>query len=54
MLSPASAMADDAAKLHENRDGNILVRGYVETGNADIALAAAAHQVEIHTTTPFI
>ena len=54
MLSPASAMADGAPKLHANRDGNILVRGYVETGDADQALAAAAHKVEIHTTTPFI
>jgi CO/xanthine dehydrogenase Mo-binding subunit len=41
-------------RLHANRDGNILVRGYVETGDADQALAAAAHKVEIHTTTPFI
>ena len=54
MLSPASAMADGARKMHANRDGNILVRGYVETGDADRALAAAAHKVEIHTTTPFI
>jgi aerobic-type carbon monoxide dehydrogenase small subunit (CoxS/CutS family) len=54
MLAPASAMADGARKMHANRDGNILVRGYVETGDADQALAAAAHKIEIHTTTPFI
>jgi aldehyde oxidoreductase len=54
MLSPAQAMADGAPKLHDSRDGNILVRGYVETGDADAALRAAAHLVEIHTTTPFI
>jgi len=54
MLSPAQAMADGAPKLHESRDGNILVRGYVETGDADAALRAAAHLAEIHTTTPFI
>jgi aldehyde oxidoreductase len=54
MLTPDAALAETALRLHDNRAGNILVRGYVECGDADSALAAAAHRVEIETSTPFI
>ena len=55
MLTPEAAMGVNAPNLHESRDGNnILVRGYVECGDADSALAAAKHKVEIRTKTPFI
>lgn len=54
MLTPESATSSGAPKLHNSRDGNILVRGYVECGDADKALAAAKHQVKIRTKTPFI
>ena len=54
MLTPEAAMDVNAPNLHESRDGNILVRGYVECGDADSALAAAKHTVEIRTKTPFI
>ena len=54
MLTPEAAMGVNAPNLHEGRDGNILVRGYVECGDADSALAAAKHTVEIRTKTPFI
>ena len=54
MLTPEAAMGVNAPNLHESRDGNILVRGYVECGDADTALAAAKHKVEIRTKTPFI
>ena len=54
MLTPEAAGSEKASQLHANREGNILVRGYVETGNADAALGAAAHVVEVNTSTPFI
>ena len=54
MLTPEAAMAVNAPNLHESRDGNILVRGYVECGDADSALAAAKHKVEIRTKTPLL
>ena len=54
MLTPDAALAATALRLHDNRAGNILVRGYVECGDPDRALAGAAHRVEIETSTPFI
>ena len=54
MLTPDAALVATAPRLHESRAGNILVRGYVECGDADSALAGAAHRVEIETSTPFV
>ncbi len=54
LLTPEDAMGINAPNLHESRDGNILVRGHVECGDADSALAAARYKVEIRTKTPFI
>jgi aldehyde oxidoreductase len=54
LLTPDAAMGSTSPCLHAARDGNILIRGYVETGDAEAALAAAAHRVEVHTSTPFI
>ncbi len=44
-LSPADALRPDAALLHADRPGNLLTRGYVERGDAEAALANAAHVV---------
>ena len=54
MLTPQAALNPDARQMHESRDGNILVKGYVARGDADAALARAAHRVTIHSSTPFI
>ena len=54
VLTPDVAMADAAPQLHAGRPGNVLVQGYVECGDAEAALAAAAHRVQIHSSTPFI
>ncbi|VAV97851.1 Xanthine dehydrogenase iron-sulfur subunit / Xanthine dehydrogenase, molybdenum binding subunit [hydrothermal vent metagenome] len=53
-LVPDQAIKPDALLLHENRDGNILVRGLVQRGKADKALKGAAHTVTVSTSTPFI
>lgn len=39
VLSPQEAKS--AAPLHEGRDGNLLIQGYVESGNPEAALASA-------------
>lgn len=53
-LTPADAVDASMDLLHKERRGNILVRGYVERGNADKALASATHKVTVSTSTPFI
>lgn len=53
-LKPAEAVDASMDNLHKERDGNILVHGYVERGNVDEALAIAAHKVTVSTSTPFI
>lgn len=54
ILETDLALSENAPLLHAGRPGNVLVRGYVECGDADAALAKAAHRVDIHTSTPFI
>ncbi len=54
MLTPQAALHPDARQMHKGRDGNILVKGFVARGDADAALARAAHRVTIHSSTPFI
>jgi aldehyde oxidoreductase len=49
-----AALHADAARLHENRPGNILVEGYVERGDIDEGFKQAAHSVEGSFSTPFI
>jgi len=44
-LEPADALRGDAVLLHESRKGNLLTEGGVERGDADAALASAAHVV---------
>src|SRR5260370_41734917 len=49
-----AAMATGAGLIHENRPGNILVRGRVVRGDVDKALAAADTVVEAEYETGFI
>ncbi len=52
--SPAAARAPDAAALHEGRPGNLMCRGFVARGDAEAALARAAHVVEGRLETSFV
>ncbi|QKC80728.1 molybdopterin-dependent oxidoreductase [Mesorhizobium sp. NZP2077] len=42
VLQPAEAQADGAALIHANRPSNLLTSGFVERGDPEAALAAAA------------
>ena len=53
-LVPEEALQTDRSPVHENRDGNVLIKGYVTCGSAEQALASASHKVEVKVTTPFI
>ncbi len=53
-LLPDEALKPDAPQVHDNRKGNILVRGLVQRGDADKALAQAAYTVTLATSTPFV
>ncbi len=54
VLTTQAALAPDAPQLHDGRDGNILVRGYVRKGQPQEALKAAAAVVEGQFSTGFI
>ena len=54
VLTPTDALKPSAPKLHDARDGNILVEGLVECGDASAALAGAAFRANARTSTPAI
>ena len=54
VLVPDEALKKQAPQLHDDRAGNILVRGLVQRGDADGALKKAPHQVSVSTSTPFV
>jgi len=54
VLVPDDALESQAPQLHDERAGNILVRGLVQRGDADSALRKAPHQVSVSTSTPFV
>ncbi|MFN3823917.1 MAG: molybdopterin-dependent oxidoreductase [Pseudorhodobacter sp.] len=54
LTTPAQATAPDAARLHDTRDGNLLIAGRVKRGDADAALATSAHVVEGSIQTGFV
>ncbi|MGZ0189212.1 MAG: molybdopterin-dependent oxidoreductase, partial [Alphaproteobacteria bacterium] len=54
MLEPELAAADGAPLLHDDRPGNILVRGRVATGDPETALAGAAHIRTTSVETSFV
>ena len=54
VMSLDEARADDAPRLHEGRDGNVLVRGNVRRGDLDQAFTSAEVEVEGVFETGFI
>jgi len=48
------ARAEVAGPVHEDRPDNILVTGRVRRGDAEAAMAGAAHVAEVRVETPFI
>jgi len=54
LADPAAAEAAEAAPVHGDRPGNRLVRGRVRRGDAEAALARAAHRVAGTVATGFV
>ncbi|HKX75085.1 MAG TPA: molybdopterin cofactor-binding domain-containing protein, partial [Acidimicrobiia bacterium] len=54
LLSTDQALTDGAPLLHPTRQGNLLIRGRVERGDLEAALAAADTVIEGEFTTGFI
>ena len=54
LLTPDEARRPGAELVHPNREGNVLVRGFVRTGDADAAIESSTHVVQRTFTTPFI
>jgi aldehyde oxidoreductase len=54
LLEPEEALAEGADLVHANRAGNVLVQGYVKTGDAEAALKSADVVVEGRYSTGFI
>ncbi len=52
--SVPAAMAEDAPRLHETREGNVMCGGFVAHGDAESALTRAAVLAEGHFTTSFV
>ena len=53
-LDVCDGKSTQSADIHEARKSNILTRGIVKKGDAEGALAKAAHKVIVNTSTPFI
>ncbi len=53
---PASIDLDTepARPLHDNRPDNLLIRGFVQTGDADAALATATHTASLEFETAYV
>jgi CO/xanthine dehydrogenase Mo-binding subunit/aerobic-type carbon monoxide dehydrogenase small subunit (CoxS/CutS family) len=54
VMTPAEAQSKGAPRLHDGRDGNVLVRGRVERGDVAAGFAQAAHIADGRFSTPFI
>lgn len=54
LLHPAQARAPDAPRLHETREGNILIAGKVLCGDPGTALRDATHRVEATAETAYV
>lgn len=53
-LASSEALRPETPRLHENRENNILIEGFVARGDAVAGLDSAAHKVTVTCTTPFI
>ncbi|MBL3703240.1 molybdopterin-dependent oxidoreductase [Sulfitobacter sp. BDSS02] len=51
---PDQAEVGDAPRMHEDREGNILIRGLVQRGDAEEALKSAAHVAEFAMETGYV
>lgn len=54
VMTVEEALGSSAPVLHENRKGNVLVRGHVDRGNAKQMLENSACTVTLSVSTPFI
>jgi aldehyde oxidoreductase len=54
MLHPHDALAADAVLIHADRPGNLLTKGFVERGDPEAALAAAAVTASQHIETSYV
>jgi CO/xanthine dehydrogenase Mo-binding subunit/aerobic-type carbon monoxide dehydrogenase small subunit (CoxS/CutS family) len=54
LLDVGMAQSGDAAQLHTDRAGNILIAGKVKTGAADKAIETAAHTAKISIETGYV
>ena len=54
LQDPEGALADGAHRIHPSREGNILIRGFVERGDLDAGFADAEVVVEGEYSTGFI
>ncbi|MBX2882880.1 MAG: molybdopterin-dependent oxidoreductase [Granulosicoccus sp.] len=54
VLTSAEAAVQQAVEVHDERQENVLVRGYVARGDVDANVSKAAHTVTVSTSTPFI
>ncbi|MGD9863776.1 MAG: molybdopterin-dependent oxidoreductase [Pseudodonghicola sp.] len=54
LMHPAEARAEGAARLHRDREGNILIGGLVHSGDPAAGFAGAAHLAEAAAETPFV
>ena len=53
-LASSEALLPETPRLHESRENNVLIEGYVARGDAAGGLDRAAHRVTVSCTTPFI
>ncbi len=53
-LKSADALKPEAPLLHDSREGNIMVQGLVQKGDALAGIGRAVHVVELSYSTPFI
>lgn len=54
LMHPAEARAEGAVRLHQDREGNILIGGLVHSGDPAAGFAGAAHLAEAAAETPFV
>ncbi|GKX33177.1 MAG: aldehyde oxidase [Rhizobiaceae bacterium MnEN-MB40S] len=54
LMDPAAARDAAAARIHADREGNILIAGKVVTGDADAAMAGAVHKASAEFSTGYV
>ncbi len=54
VLTPAEALTEGAPLIHDSRPGNVMTTGRVRCGNAEAALARAAHRTSVTLETSYV